>query len=95
MAFPPLSLYIFILVIEPLNVDINANDNIKGIKTKIDQCKIGQYADDTFLLPEGDDSSLQECLKTFHDFYCSSGLKMNMQKTEAAWIGTPRYIKKV
>ena len=44
----PLSPYLFILAIEPLAIDIKSNNNIKGIKIENDQCKIGQYADNTF-----------------------------------------------
>ena len=39
---------LFILAIEPLAMDIKSNNNIKGIKIENDQCKMGQYADDTF-----------------------------------------------
>ena len=61
----PLSPYLFIWGIEPLVMDIKSNNIIKGIKIENDQCKIGQYADDTFLLLEEGDNSLLECLNTF------------------------------
>ena len=69
-------------------------NNIKGIKIENDQCKIGQYADDTFLLLEEGDDSLHECLKTFQEFYHCSGLIMNMEKTQVAWIGLSRTVRK-
>ena len=75
-------------------MDIKSNNNIKGIKIENDQCKIGQYADDTFLLLEEGDNSLQECLNTFQEFYHCSGLKMNIKKTQVAWIGLSRTVRK-
>ena len=86
--------HLFILAIEPLAMDIKSNNNIKGIQIENDQCKIGQYADDTFLLLDEGDNSLQECLNTFQEFYHCSGLKMNMEKTQVAWIGLSRTVRK-
>ena len=74
-------------------MDIKSN-NIKGMKIENDQCKVGQYADDTFLLLEEGDNSLQECLNTFQEFYHCSGLKMNMEKIQVAWIGLSRTVRK-
>ena len=71
----PLSPYIFILAIEPLAMDIKNNNNIRGIKIKKAECKIGQYADDTFLLLQGEDSSLKECLKLFMNCIVAQDLK--------------------
>ena len=90
----PLSPYLFILAIEPLAIDIKSSNNIKGIKIENAQCKIRQYADDTFLLLEEGDNSLQECLNTFQEFYHCSGLKMNTEKTQVAWIGLSRTVRK-
>ena len=89
----PLSPYLSILAIESLAMDIKSN-NIKGIKIENDQCKIGQYADDTFLLLEEGDNSLQDYLNTFQEFYHCSVLKMNMEKTQVTWIGLSRTVRK-
>ena len=83
----PLSPYIFILAIEPLAMTVKNNNNIQGIKIGSDQYKIGQYADDTFLLLDGSENSLRESITIFEKFFQCSGLKMNMQKTQVAWIG--------
>ena len=88
-----LSPYLFILAIEPLVMDIISHNNIKGIKIENDQCKIRQYADDIFLLLEEGDNSLQESLNTFQEFCHCSGLKMNMEKTQMAWIGLSRTVR--
>ena len=47
-----------------------------------------------FLLLKEGDNSLQECLDTFQEFYHCSGLKMNMEKTQVAWIGLSRTVRK-
>ena len=83
----PLSPYIFILAIEPLAMTVKNNNNIQGIKIGSDQYKIGQYADDTFLLLDGSENSLRESITIFEKFFQCSGLKMNMQNTQVAWIG--------
>ena len=45
---------------------------------------MGQYADDTELFLDGSESSL---MKTLFNFYKISGLKINIDKTKAVWIG--------
>ena len=49
----PLSPYIFILCVEPLAMEIKQKRNIKALKLGQYIDKIGQYADDTFLLQDG------------------------------------------
>ena len=49
--------------------------------------KLGQYADDTFVILDGSTKSLQETILTFKQFYQCSGLKMNLDKTHAVWLG--------
>ena len=83
----PLSSYIFILAIEPLAMAIKSNVRIKGIKINGYQYKLGLYADDTFLLLDGSQMSLRESIKVFDNFFSCSGLKLNREKTELAWLG--------
>ena len=83
----PLSPYIFILAIEPLAMAIKSNVRIKGIKIDGNQYKLGLYADDTFLLLDGSQMSLRESIKVFDNFFSCSGLKLNREKTELAWLG--------
>ena len=49
--------------------------------------KIGQYADDTFVILEDSEISLQNCINIFENFQKCSGLKMNLKKTQAVWLG--------
>ena len=83
----PLSPYIFILAIEPLAKEIKENKLIKGIKIANITYKIGQYADDTFLLLDGSEESVIQIMVVFKCFYLCSGLKLNFDKTVAVRIG--------
>ena len=56
----PLSLYLYILAIEPLAMTIKNHNGIHGLKVGHHQFKIGQYGDDTFLLLDGKEKSLKE-----------------------------------
>ena len=58
-----LSPYLFILCAEILAVLIRNEKIITGIKIGNHQFKISQYADDTSLLSDGSEKSLQTCFK--------------------------------
>ena len=84
----PLSPYLFILCIEPLAKAIENSKNIKGIKVKDKTYKLGQYADDTFLLLDGSAESLEGATNLLNRFFRCSGLKTNVEKTQVAWLGS-------
>ena len=83
----PLSPYLFILAIEPLALEITTNKKIKGIECDKKTIKIGMYADDTFLMLDGSESSLSESVQVLDGFHACSGLKINLEKTQAIWLG--------
>ena len=85
----PLSPYLFILAVEVLAQKIRENNKIKGIKIRENHEKLLQYADDTTGFIE-DVSSAKEFLETVKEFGLYSGLRMNMEKTEAMWLGCNR-----
>ena len=87
----PISPYIFILCAEILSILIKNNDRIKGITIDGEEYKISQYADDTFLLLDGSDKSLNTALDTLDRFSFISGLTMNFEKTKIIWIGAKKY----
>ena len=68
-------------------MEIKGNKAIKGIKINNVTYKIGQYADDTFLILDGSVESLEQSMTVFKDFYLCSGLKLNYDKTVAVWLG--------
>ena len=83
----PISPYLFLLCAEVLGQMIRREDNIKGIKINGTELKISQYADDTQLFLDGTEESLRKTLNILHTFYNMSGLKINVEKTKAIWIG--------
>ena len=65
----PLSPYLFILIAEPLAHNIRTNVNIKGLTMNNHEMKLSQYADDTELFVEYNESTLREiCLVNFEKF---------------------------
>ena len=57
---------------------------------------ISQYADDTFLVIDGCETSLRETLICFENFYFkASGLKINNSKTRVVWVGNKRYSNQI
>jgi hypothetical protein len=87
----PLSPYIFVLCAEILSLMIRQNRDINGISIKDIHFKITQYADDTTLILDGTERSLENAFKTLQLFRQMSGLKINIDKTVAVWIGSYRY----
>ena len=77
----------FQIIVEYLANAIRKKTNIKGIK-KINgiEFKVSQYADDTCLFLS-DKKSLKAALDTITFFNTCSGLKINMDKSKAKWIG--------
>ena len=49
---------------------------------------LSQYADDTQLILDGSEKSLTEALHLLKQYYKMSGLKINIDKTRALWIGS-------
>ena len=56
--------------------------------------KLSQYADDTQLILDGSEKSLKEALHLLKQYYKMSGLKINIDKTRALWIGSSRLDRK-
>ena len=52
---------------------------------------ISQFADDTSLLLDGTDISLNATLDLLNNFALFSGLKINYDKTNLIWIGSKKY----
>ena len=87
----PLSPYLFILCVEILGNAIRNCDQIKGICVLDTECKISQYADDTTLILDGSEKSMQQSFSLLDSFASISGLRVNYEKTEALWIGAMRF----
>ena len=87
----PISPYIFILCAEVLGQRIRKVKNIKGIKINDKEDRLSQYADDTQIFLDGTEESLRSTLSILTAFYSMSGLKINVEKTKAIWIGSSSY----
>ena len=80
--------YLFILCAEILGKMIRKNNDIKGILINDKEYKLLQYADDTQLILDGTEKSLKAPLDILKTYYIMSGLKINVDKTRALWIGS-------
>ena len=87
----PPSPYIFLLCAEVLSLLIKQDDYIKGIKIGELELKLSQYADDTTILLDGSEQSLEAALQTLSIFAKISVLKVNNSKTKAVWIGSKKF----
>ena len=91
----PISSYIFILCVEIMALMIRNNKNIKGITLANYEYKLMQFADDTAITLDGTESSLRCTLDLLDQFSKFSGLKPNIEKTEAIWIGSETCSKEI
>ena len=86
----PISPYLFILCVEIMSLMIKKNDRIKGIVINNIESKITQSADDSELVLDGNRESFEETFSTLDKFSKASGLKLNVSKTNAIWLGSQR-----
>ena len=84
----PLSPYLFVLSVEVLANAIRLDPSIKGISVSENEIKLSQYADDTTLILDGSQGTLETSLDVIEKFSKISGLRLNNKKTEALWIGS-------
>ena len=82
----PLSPYLFLIAIEIMAISIRTNENIEGIKIGEDETRSLLYADD-MTATLANVSSVEKVIQILNNFEKCSGLKMNLSKTKAMWIG--------
>ena len=82
----PISALLFIMCAKVLAIAIREQQNIKGIVVGTKEIKLTQYADDTCVYLNSS-NSLENMVKLFEDFYRYAVLKLNIDKTEAIWLG--------
>ena len=78
----PLSPYIFILFVEVLATAIRRDNEIKGTSVGNVECKISQFADDTTMILDGSQVSLERSFALLDSFGQLSGLRINCEKTD-------------
>lgn len=86
----PIASYLFLPCVELLYLLIENNEKVKGILVKTHMFKMVQFADDTTILLDGTQRSLQAALNTLEIFGTLSGLKINKDKTRLVWVGRKR-----
>ena len=85
-----LSPYLFLLCAEVLGKMIRQNKNIKGVLIADKEYLFSQFADDTVLFLDGSAKSMRSAFNTLDLFARISGLKVNIDKTQAVWIGSEK-----
>ena len=83
----PLSPYLFVTAVEILAIAVRNQENIKGININGLETKLLQFADDTTAVLS-DLNSARALFKLLESFEKVSGLKLNVTKTGAMWIGS-------
>jgi len=86
----PIAPYIFLISLQTLIYMIKENKDIKGVTINGVEHKQSFYADDGLIFLDGSETSLQTLLDTLNTFSHISGLKINIEKTKAIWIGKNR-----
>ena len=86
----PISPYLFILCVEVLALKIRKSSQVKGFKLGNVHHKIDIYADDLTAYLDGSESSLRGIINILDEFQAISGLKINLSKCKAVWIGRNR-----
>ena len=86
----PLSPYLFILAMEVVVHVVREEKSIRGIKLGETELKIVLFADDNSGL-FADKISAKTFLNLFNEFGKYSGLKLNIEKTEAMWLGSAKH----
>ena len=81
---------LFILVVEFLAIKIRDAEEIKGIKLFKKRSKLTQYADDTTLTLENN-QSITHALRIVKHFGKVSELELNVEKCEGIWLGTLKH----
>ena len=87
----PISPYLFILCVEILALKIRKEKAVKGFRLGDFEQKLDFYADDLTAYLDGSKSSLENIICILDKFRDLSGLKINLSKCKAVWIGKNRF----
>ena len=87
----PLSPYVFILCAEFMNQAIKNSPDIVGYNIKGHEEKLTLFADDTSLFLDRSKNSLRKAISILKTYEEASGLKINVSKTKAVWVGRNRF----
>lgn len=82
----PMSPLLFALYLEPLCLRVLTNSNVAGFRLHQVEVKVLAYADDLAFFCE-DKSSVQSVMEDVSHFACTSGARVNYEKTSGVWLG--------
>ena len=85
----------FIYIAQILNVNIQNNSNIQGIKIGDVEEKLSQYADDTNLWSIYKEKSVNAIIDELEKFYLNTGLQVNYDKSVIYRVGGARSLPKL
>ena len=83
----PLSSLLYVMCAEVLSLEIKRNENIVGFKYNNQEYKNSGYADDLSAIVT-EKESINELFNTLDNFGKATNAKINVEKTEAIWIGS-------
>ena len=90
----PIASYLFILCGQILNL-VYQNIEIKGLQVGKEEIKLSQFAEDTTIILDGSNRSLEATLNVIEIFGNFSGLKMNTTKINVIWIGDKKHSSEI
>ena len=90
----PISPYLFIICVEILALRIRQDRAVKGFNLGKFTQKLDFYADDLTAYLDGSESSLRRLIMILDEFQKISGLRINLSKCKAVWIGKNRFDKR-
>ena len=84
--------YLFLIAIEIMAISIRTNENIEGIKIGEDETRSLLNANN-MKATLANISSVEKLIQNLNDFEKCSGLKMNLSKTKAMWVGKKKFFR--
>ena len=82
----PFSGILFVLAVEIFACKLRKSESIHGLVINKVEVKISQYADDTSIFVK-DEESAEGAIGLLHKFGESSGLRLNLDKSDFIWLG--------
>jgi len=83
----PISPFLFNLCVSVLAAALQYHPNIKGLSINDTEYLLTQFADDITLILDGTENTMRNVFDILAKYESCSGLKVNIDKTKAVWIG--------
>jgi hypothetical protein len=83
----PIAAALFVLSIEILCIKLRSSPSVSGYKIENREILLSLYADDCSIFLEYNANNLENAIMILNDFYCVSGLKIHLTKTQCVVFG--------